>query len=107
LSKNNNEIEAGTRDSRFVPEVQLATMVSNVSVEVSTKDRVSLNPKPHRMITKIYLSFLLSNLHEGEGNTNFPRFTITLVTPEEHLVHRCDKSPRVMNTWRSSVKCFA
>jgi hypothetical protein len=30
-----------------------------------------------------------------------------MVTPEEHLVHLEDKSPRVTNTRRSSVKCFA
>jgi hypothetical protein len=53
LSKNNNKIEASTRDIRFVPKVQLTMKVAYVSVEVSTKDRVSLNPKPHRMITKI------------------------------------------------------
>jgi hypothetical protein len=53
LSKNNNKIEASTRDTRFVPKVRLTMKVAYVSVEVSTKDRVSLNPKPHRTITKI------------------------------------------------------
>jgi hypothetical protein len=45
--------KACTRDTRFVPEVQLTTNVAYVFVEVPTKSRVSLDPKPHRMITKI------------------------------------------------------
>jgi hypothetical protein len=53
LSKNNNKIEASTRDTIFVSKVRLTMKVAYVSVEVSTKDRVSLNPKPHRTITKI------------------------------------------------------
>jgi hypothetical protein len=53
FSKNNKEIEASTRHTRFVPEVRLTTKVAYVSIEVSTKDRVSLNPKPCRTITKI------------------------------------------------------
>jgi hypothetical protein len=53
LSKNNNEIDARTRDTRFVPEVRLTTKVVYVSIEVSTKDQISLDPKPHRTITKI------------------------------------------------------
>jgi hypothetical protein len=81
--------------------------VAYVSFEVSTKDRVSLDPKPRWTITKIWFSFTLSNLHEWEGNTNFLRFTITLVTLEEHLVRLGDKSPRVTNTQRSLVQCFA
>jgi hypothetical protein len=42
-----------TRDTRFVPEVQLTTKVTYVSVEVLINDRVSLDHKPHRMIIKI------------------------------------------------------
>jgi hypothetical protein len=53
LSKNNNEINESTRDTRFVPEVQLTIKVAYVSVEVPTKGRVSLDPKPHRTITKM------------------------------------------------------
>jgi hypothetical protein len=47
LSKNNNEIEATIRDTRFVPKVRLTTKVAYVSVEVPTKGRVSPDPKPH------------------------------------------------------------
>jgi hypothetical protein len=53
LSKNNNKIEVSTRHTRFLPEVQLTIKVAYVSVEVSTKDQVSLDPKPHRTTTKI------------------------------------------------------
>jgi hypothetical protein len=53
LSKNNNEIKASIRDTRFILKVQLTMRVAYVSVEVSTKDWVSLDPKPHRTITKI------------------------------------------------------
>jgi hypothetical protein len=77
LIKNNNEIEASTRDTRFVPEVKLTMKVDYVSVEVSKKDWVSLDPKPHQTITKILFSFPLSNPHEREGNTNFPMFIPT------------------------------
>jgi hypothetical protein len=45
--------QACTRDTRFISEVWLTTKIAYVSVEVSIKYRVSLNPKPHRMITKI------------------------------------------------------
>jgi hypothetical protein len=45
--------QACTRDTRFVPEVQLTTKVAYVSVEMSTKIRVSLDPKPCQMIVKI------------------------------------------------------
>jgi hypothetical protein len=37
LSKNNNEIEASTRDTRFAPDVRLTTKFAYVSVEVPTK----------------------------------------------------------------------
>jgi hypothetical protein len=53
LSKNNNKIEVSTRHTRFLPEVQLTKKVAYVSIEVSTKDQVSLDPKPHRTTTKI------------------------------------------------------
>jgi hypothetical protein len=46
-------MQACTRDTRFVSEVWLITKVVYVSVEVPTKSRVSLDPKPHRTITKI------------------------------------------------------
>jgi hypothetical protein len=104
---NNNEIKASTRDTRFVREVQLTTKVVYVSIEVATKGQVSFNPKPHRMITKIKFGFPLSNPHEGEGKTNFPRLTTTLVAPGGHLVRLGDKSSSVTNRRRSSVKCFA
>jgi hypothetical protein len=41
-----NEIEASIRDTRVIPEVWLTTKVAYISIEVSTKDRVSLDPKP-------------------------------------------------------------
>jgi hypothetical protein len=47
LSKNNNEINASTRDTRFVLEVWLNTKVTYISVEVVIKGRVSHGPKPH------------------------------------------------------------
>jgi hypothetical protein len=56
--------------------------------------------------TRFSLFFPLSNPHEGEGNTNFMRLTTTLVSPGGHLVYLGDKSPRVTNTRRSSVKCL-
>jgi hypothetical protein len=61
LSKNNNEIKASTRDTRFVPKVRLTTKFAYVSVEVHTKGRVSFNLKLHRTITKIEFGFPLSN----------------------------------------------
>jgi hypothetical protein len=57
-------------------------------------------------ITKIQFSFPLSNPHQGEGNTNFSRFTTTLVTPGQHLVRLGDKSSRETNKHRSSMKCL-
>jgi hypothetical protein len=75
--------QAYTRDIRFVPEVRLTTKLGYASVEVPTKSRVSLDPKPHQTITMIKFSFSLSNPHKGEDNTNFLRFTATLVTPGE------------------------
>jgi hypothetical protein len=95
-----------TQDTRFVPEVQLTTKVAYVSVEVPTKGQVSFNPKPCQTITKIKFSFPLSNPREGEDNTNFSRLTTILMAPRWHLVRLGDKSPRVMNTRRSLVKCF-
>jgi hypothetical protein len=38
--------QACTSDMRFVPEVQQTTKVTYVSVEVPTKSRISLDPKP-------------------------------------------------------------
>jgi hypothetical protein len=95
-----------TQDTRFVPEVWLTTKVAYISIDMLTKGRVSFNPKPHRMITKIKFGFLLSNHHEGVGNTIFPRLTTTLVAPRGHLVHLGDKFSRVTNTQRLSVMCF-
>jgi hypothetical protein len=74
---------------------------------VPTKGRVSLDPKAHRTITKINFGFPLANPHEGEGNTNILRLSTTLVALRGQLVHLGDKSPRVTNTQRSSVKCSA
>jgi hypothetical protein len=79
------------RDSRFVSEDRLTIKVAYVSIEVPTKGQVSLDPKPHQTITKIKFGFPLSNPHKGEGNTNFLRFTTTLVTPEQHV------TPRISN----------
>jgi hypothetical protein len=72
---------------RFDPEVRLTTNVAYVSVEVSTKGRVSLDHKPPQAITKIKFGSSLSNPHEGESNTNLPGLTTTFVAPEGHLVH--------------------
>jgi hypothetical protein len=41
-----------TQDKRFIPEVQ-RHKDAYVSVEVSTKDRVPLNPKPLQTTTKV------------------------------------------------------
>jgi hypothetical protein len=95
----------GTQGTLFVPEVQPTTKVAYVSVEVPTRDRVSLNLKPPRTITKIKFDSSLSNLHKGEGNTNFSDLTTTLVSPEGQLVHLGDESLIVTYTRRLLVKC--
>jgi hypothetical protein len=53
-----------TQDTRFVPEIQ-HHKDAYVSIEVSTKDRVSLNPKPLRMITKVNLVLHYQSPHRG------------------------------------------
>jgi hypothetical protein len=100
LSKNNKISKISTSNTRhkICPEVRLTTKVAYISIEVPSKDRVSLNHKPHQTITKIEFGFSLSNLHEGEGYTNFMGLTTTLVALEGHLVCLGDESLRVMNT---------
>jgi hypothetical protein len=53
-----------TQDTEFVPEVQ-HHKDAYVSVEVSTKDRVPLNPKPLRMTIKVNPVHHYQSPHRG------------------------------------------
>jgi hypothetical protein len=106
LSKNNNEIKESTRETRFVIEVPLTTKVAYVSIRVSTKDWVSLDPNlAERSPRSVWFFTIKSPQRRGqyklsEDHDNLGGF-------QRHLVCLGDKSPRVTNTERSSVKCFA
>jgi hypothetical protein len=59
------------RDTRFISEVQ-HYKGAYVSIEESTKDRVSFNPKPPELQPRS-TQFSTIKPHKVEGNTNFPR----------------------------------
>jgi hypothetical protein len=94
-----------TQDTRFISKIRPTTKVAYVSIEVLTKDQVSLDHKPPRMITNINFHSSLSNPHKGEENVNFSGLTTTMLAPRGHLVHLGDEFSRVTNTWRLLVKC--
>jgi hypothetical protein len=58
------------RDTRFVSKVQ-HNKCAYISIEESTKDQVSFNPRPLELPTKSTW-FSTMNSHEEEDNINFP-----------------------------------
>jgi hypothetical protein len=87
LSNNNNEIEASTRDTRFVLKVQLTTKVAYAAIDHQDLVQFSTIKSPWRRG-----QYKLSKAHHNLGG---PRWTPSPSRGE------------VMNAERLSVKCFA
>jgi hypothetical protein len=98
--------QACIRDTRFVLKVRQTTNVTYVSIEVPTKSRISLNPKPPERSLRSSSVF----------HYQIPMKERTIQTFEVHhnlgdsqttLVRLRDESQSVTNTRRVSMKCFA
>jgi hypothetical protein len=85
-----------TQDARFVPKVQ-HHKDAYVTVELSTKDWVSLNPKPHRTTTMVNPVLHYQSSHRG-GSTNFLKVNHNLGSSQATPSHLGGNSPAVTNT---------
>jgi hypothetical protein len=82
-----------TRDTRFILKVQRNKDVY-VSIDESTKDRVSFNPKPPKSPLRS-TSFFTKIPHKKENNINFLRLNHKLESSRpmpSHLEERVSKS---------------